>query len=441
MKNKFGALAGLADPRDPSVAGTKNTGTDSKEDDVDVLGHLVAYPGYKTIEDSESENRNGKENDLGVLNDLADPGNNKDFRGAEGVEEKGDQFGLISSSVSTSDRRTGLASETNGSNTAADQPQQDDEPSEPGDVPESVEIKLAGSDLRGKAEPDKYDSDTSQFGKNSFPGENEDPEGDTDRPYGNPPVLSDSDLLNLAKKIPDDLSPEEREQLRQKISDSLGLSALGPGLAMLPPGASSTTPAQVEENSTTSTLALSKQSYTTSTSTQSSTVTQGKSSDKKNNSLLNIIGNIVQSDSTEQLPATGGKADEHLNDGDINNNHDNNVDFENNESEGNEQGENYGRKVLNENDGDSHDTAADDDDDLEDDKIAYDEYDDKDYIGGDVLMPTSTTPTRIPFGAGDENIDHASNSKDVEELENKWESLGKLRCGILPGTNACVGCK
>ncbi|KAK7113184.1 uncharacterized protein [Littorina saxatilis] len=108
-----------------------------------------------------------------------------------------------------------------------------DEPVEEGE-PDSVEITLPPSlvsEENVEKAGEKLQSLTLSNDTDSV-----DTEGGTggDWSLGNPPMLSNSDLQNLGEIIPDDFSPEEQEKLRQTISDSLGLSALGPGLAMLP---------------------------------------------------------------------------------------------------------------------------------------------------------------------------------------------------------------
>ena len=425
MEN-FGVLDRL-DPKEQSVAGTQDTGTGSStENDLGLLSDFTG-PSRKVTEDVEG--RNGTENQFDVLGNLVYPSSSKNTEVAKDIKKKEDnRFGQASNTVNTSDTDSRLAQMlTTVSN--ADQPQQNDEPSDPGDIPDSVEIKLSGVDLRDKEEPKKTDnvSDT-LLDRNKIrfqdKNEDEDPEDDTDtdRSYGNPPVLSNSDLLDLAKKIPDDLSESEREKLRQNISDSLGLSALGPGLALLPSGLNSQTKARVQEKSTTSTLdsVTWSYSYSTSTSTQGSKSAEETPLNKEDNAIFDM----VKADSVEQPPQTEEKGDEHLNDDGDTDDRDSDKNFDNDEDEGGKQDQNYGRKVLNENGDGSYKIA---DDDYEDDNFLYEEDDEnEDYTGGEVFISTSTTSTtstRIPFGAGGQSKDA---SRDFEQSENKQSGFGKL---------------
>ena len=427
MENKLVAWHSLElDPVKQTVTGTNDTS--SKEIIIGALSDVTG-PSSKVAEDTQ--NRNGTESFQ-----LADPSNSKNTEGAKDIREKeDDQFGLVS------DSRSGQMQTT-------DQPQHNDEPSEPEDVPDSVEIKLPGADLRDKEEPNKYDSginallDSSEI---SFrdKSKDENPEDDTDRGYGNPPVLSNSDLLDLAKKIPDDLSEEEREKLRQSISDSLGLSALGPGVAMLPLGQKSQTHTPtVQEKSATSTLDLfsSSYSYSTSTSTStsmststsSSTSTSTQSSEFAQGMFPDMDGNAILNRGKADL---ADKSNEHLKDDDSNNDYGKDKDFRNDEVVSGKQDESFGRKVLNENDDGDYSMT---DDDYEDDDFMYEEdEEDDDYTGGEVfIFSSTTTTTRIPPGAGDQSKDTA---RGFEQSQNKLAGFGKLWSGILPGPPAWMG--
>ncbi|XP_076448988.1 uncharacterized protein LOC143285517 isoform X2 [Babylonia areolata] len=115
---------------------------------------------------------------------------------------------------------------------------ENDEPSKLNE-PDSVRLILSDIGLKSKeeSENDTVGNSSMNYSRDSqnkpIQDKSNDEDLEDDRSYGNPPILLDSNTLDTLKKI-SDLSPEKREQLRTELSEKLGLSAVDPGLAMLP---------------------------------------------------------------------------------------------------------------------------------------------------------------------------------------------------------------
>ena len=291
-----------------------------------------------------------------------------------------------------------------------------DEPSEP-NVLHTVEIKLADviptHDAEKSASSNKPDegngmnTDSSSVSENTSSNQendNLDSENDVETSFGNPPVLSNSDLRKIAKQIPTSLSPEEREKWQQNISNTLGLSAVDPGLAMLPRGQNSRTSPRTS-TSTSSSTPFSWNSDADSTTAESS---KPNSPVDKGQGMLNVIGNILKSND---------------------NNHETGDEFQDDADVKNSLEDNFGRKVLTENEGEDED-EEDEDDRRYDSDYDYDNFfdEEEDYFGGGDVSKTSSSKSTNLENWKDEQ---AKNSK---QSENRVDAVGKCRRETsLPG--------
>ncbi|XP_076448978.1 uncharacterized protein LOC143285517 isoform X1 [Babylonia areolata] len=236
---------------------------------------------------------------------------------------------------------------------------ENDEPSKLNE-PDSVRLILSDIGLKSKeeSENDTVGNSSMNYSRDSqnkpIQDKSNDEDLEDDRSYGNPPILLDSNTLDTLKKI-SDLSPEKREQLRTELSEKLGLSAVDPGLAMLP----------MKQNF--------QASSSEATSVPSTYSTIESSKFPKEGSILNIISNIVKSDLGQESQANSDVKTDPVDD------------FEVAESKY-ENKENYRRKVLNENDMENG-GKEDDEYEFNVDKYFYDYYDEDedDYVGGEVL--------------------------------------------------------